>query len=65
MSKHDNHHSGRSNNPNKAGVHKDWRMWTVVLLMVVGMLVYILTDDESIVPGQPPQEQVPIEAGDG
>ena len=41
----------------KPGLHKDWRTWTVVTLMLVAMAAYILTDDEALGPGgQPPEE---------
>ena len=44
MTKHE-HHSP------KPGLHKDWRTWTVVILMLAAMLIYILTNDEAIEPG--------------
>ncbi len=31
--------------------HKDWRVWTAVILMVAMILVYVLTNDLSLVPG--------------
>ncbi len=33
------------------GLHKDWRTWVVVLLMVGAMGVYVLTLDDSEAPG--------------
>jgi hypothetical protein len=30
--------------------HRDWRVWTVVVLMLALMLVYVLTDDLSLRP---------------
>jgi len=32
------------------GFHKDWRLW-VIVVMLVAMGVYLLTLDESILPG--------------
>jgi hypothetical protein len=32
-------------------LHKDWRTWAVVLLMVGAMAIYVLTLDDSVVPG--------------
>jgi hypothetical protein len=32
-------------------LHKDWRTWAVVLLMLGAMAVYVLTLDDSRVPG--------------
>lgn len=31
-------------------LHKDWRVWLIVGLMLTAMIVYILTLDESIWP---------------
>jgi ABC-type nickel/cobalt efflux system permease component RcnA len=48
--------------PAGGGLHKDWRTWVVVGLMLVGMAVYILSMDEEIVPGEPLQPQMPAAA---
>ena len=40
----------------KKGLHKDWRTWTVVILMLVAMAAYVLTDDEALGPGGQTQE---------
>jgi hypothetical protein len=42
--------SGRkTQTPDKTnGIHKDWRTWTVVGLMLGAMVVYVLSDDESL-----------------
>jgi hypothetical protein len=40
--------------------HKDWRLWTVVALMLIAMAVYVLSLDESLRPGGgSDQEPVP------
>ncbi len=31
-------------------LHKDWRVWLIVGLMVTAMIVYVLTLDESVLP---------------
>lgn len=31
-------------------LHKDWRVWAVVLFMLAAILMYVLTLDESIIP---------------
>jgi ABC-type nickel/cobalt efflux system permease component RcnA len=31
-------------------LHKDWRVWLVVGMMLVAMAVYVLTLDDSIMP---------------
>jgi hypothetical protein len=50
MAHHDNEHQ-HHDSAKYAGLHKDWRAWTVVALMLVGMAVYILSFDESETPG--------------
>ncbi len=49
---HPHHHQGEK----KKGLHKDWRMWTAVILMLIAMATYVLTDDEALGPGGQPQE---------
>ncbi|MCA9233965.1 MAG: hypothetical protein KDA44_00740 [Planctomycetales bacterium] len=50
-SSHD--HAGHHNRPSRKGVHKDWRVWVVVLLMLGAMAGYILSMDESLEPAEP------------
>jgi hypothetical protein len=63
---HGNHHGhhdhGHAQHKSGGGLHKDWRAWTVVLIMVAAMAVYILSFDESIEPGEPEQQEVPAAA---
>ena len=33
------------------GMHKDWRTWLVVGLMLAAMLMYVLSNDEADQPG--------------
>jgi hypothetical protein len=33
------------------GIHKDWRTWLVIGLMLAAMGIYVLTLDDSIQPG--------------
>jgi len=45
------HHAGHGHDgPRKKPFHKDWRLWVVVALMLLGIIVYILTLDESVRP---------------
>lgn len=38
-------------------LHKDWRTWAAVALMLVAILIYVLTLDDSVAPiGQPGTE---------
>jgi len=60
---HDHQHPhGESTNrhrPTGQGLHKDWRAWLVVLLMLAAMAVYLLTIDESLRPGVSPEQVSP------
>ena len=56
---HDKQHHGQHHSKTKSGLHKDWRVW-VVGLMLIAMLIYVLSDDESIQPDG--ADSAPIEA---
>jgi len=50
---HDNRdsqkHSYRVNQkPHRRGLHKDWRLWATVSLMLAAALIYVLTLDDSL-----------------
>ncbi len=51
---HDHDHSRKSSSSHqgatKRGPHRDWRFWTVIV-MLVGIGIYILTLDEAVGPG--------------
>jgi hypothetical protein len=34
-------------------LHRDWRIWLGVILMLAAMAIYLLTMDEAVVPGGP------------
>ena len=34
-------------------LHRDWRIWVAVILMLAAMAAYLLTQDERIAPGTP------------
>jgi hypothetical protein len=60
MSKHHEHsHELKQGSGGKRPLHKDWRLWLGVILMLVAMLVYVLTLDESIIPGGGPSDEQP------
>jgi hypothetical protein len=47
------HHNNRSTgNTEKSGrqLHKDWRVWLGVVLMLGAMAMYVLSLDDSVVP---------------
>jgi hypothetical protein len=48
--KHHGHEHDQHHRPRK-GLHKDWRTWLVVGLMLGAMLIYIFTMDERFQPG--------------
>ncbi len=71
MSKHHNEHASghqhdHATHPgglHSPGLHKDWRAWVVVLVMLAGIATYVLTLDESDEPGDAdPGLQVPAAA---
>lgn len=43
------HHKGREESRGK-GLHKDWRVWVALLLMLAAIITYVLTLDDSIIP---------------
>jgi hypothetical protein len=55
MNQHDSHHHGhdKQHHSKKQGLHKDWRLWVVVVLMLAAMAMYVLSDDESLQPVGP------------
>lgn len=55
---HHANHPQHHQHPNRKGLHKDWRAWTVVVLMLAAMAIYVLTLDESIGPEGQPQQAI-------
>lgn len=45
-----------------SGLHKDWRTWLVIALMLAAIGTYVLTLDEAIQPGSAPQSGFPAAA---
>jgi hypothetical protein len=45
-----------------SGLHKDWRTWLVIGLMLAAIGTYVLTLDESIQPGGAVQGGIPAAA---
>jgi hypothetical protein len=39
--------------------HRDWRLWFMVGLMLAMILVYVITNDLSFRPGEPPAQRMP------
>ena len=64
-SNHENQHHQQQSSRNK-GLHKDWRVWAVVLLMLAAMAIYVLSDNESLRFGNAkPIKPAPANAGGG
>jgi hypothetical protein len=58
MTSHDR--GNQSGDPaRRGGWTRDWRMWTVVALMLAAMAVYILSLDNEVAPGEPGQPELP------
>jgi hypothetical protein len=59
---HEHSHSGHKHQDHppagKRQVHRDWRFWAVIA-MLVAMAIYIITMDEADAPGVPPAQEVP------
>ena len=55
---HSHHHQGRK----RKSLHKDWRSWVVVGLMLAAMAAYVLSRDEAIQPGAAEGQPMPAEA---
>ena len=37
-----------SSRPKRKRLHKDWRVWVAVILMLAAMIIYVLTLDDSL-----------------
>lgn len=62
MSKHHGEHShdnAKHHGGGKRPLHKDWRLWVGVVLMLAAMAAYVLTLDESLFPGSNPTDEQP------
>jgi hypothetical protein len=58
---HREHHHHTTGLPKKK-LHQDWRVIVAVILMLVSMVIYVVTLDESVVPGPVPGDQPPVPA---
>ena len=47
---HAKHRHGNKAASSKWQLHKDWRAWLAVILMVAAVVMYVLSLDDSIVP---------------
>ena len=49
-SKHSHHSDHSENKPLLWGLHKDWRAWLALGLMLAAMSIYVLTLDDAVQP---------------
>ena len=47
---HDKNHGHHPQGAKKKSIHHDWRFWTAVVLMLLAMAAYVMTNDESLLP---------------
>ncbi len=59
---HDHQGARHSGAKDKKMIHHDWRFWTAIVLMVLGMAAYVLSFDESLRPGGVDEAEVPMAA---
>lgn len=55
------HHQQHHHTAPKRGLHKDWRLWTAVVLMLVAIAAYVLSLDEEVQPGGQPNPAAPAD----
>jgi hypothetical protein len=64
-SHHHDHQSGQGKHKLdellRPGLHKDWRTWVVVGLMLAAIGIYVFTLDDAVRPGSP-QKDTPAAA---
>jgi len=53
---HQHHHPSR-----RRALHKDWRAWLVIGLMLAAMAMYVMTNNEGDQPGAPPGQGMPVD----
>jgi hypothetical protein len=54
---HDKQHKHLKEKP---PIHKDWRVWTAVVVILVALGAYVLTNQEVLRPGRTASQQVPV-----
>jgi len=47
---HHEHHPNHKTHK-KRPIHHDWRLWVAVILALVGMAIYVMSDNEMLRPG--------------
>jgi hypothetical protein len=57
-SEHEHHHEHR-HGPLWRRLHRDWRVWLAVVLMLAAMFAYVMSNDESLQPGGQVRQSMP------
>jgi hypothetical protein len=61
---HEHKHNHEHERAPRRGLHRDWRVWAIIGLMLAAMFAYVMSDDESLqFSGGPPRPTVPAAAG--
>ena len=59
---HKDHGTAHDRASNKKMIHHDWRFWIALVLMLLAIVAYVLSLDESVRPGGGEQPEVPAMA---
>jgi hypothetical protein len=64
---HKHAHASQAGEPSRSkidlsGLHRDWRTWLVIGLMLAAVATYVLTLDDSIQPGGAAPDGIPAAA---
>jgi hypothetical protein len=60
----ENKHNHEHDHTPRRRLHRDWRAWAIIGLMLAAMFAYVISDDESLqFSGGPPQPTVPAAVG--
>jgi hypothetical protein len=57
------HNHRRHHGPAWKRLHRDWRTWVVVALMLLAIAAYVLSDNESLRPGGRVRQPMPAAGG--
>jgi len=59
MSHHHHQHSDSHSQTERWKPHKDWRVILAAVVMLIAMIIYVLSLDERLFPGDPGSRQPP------
>jgi hypothetical protein len=61
---HQKHKHDKHQQQQKKKAHKDWKTWIVIGMMLLAMLLYVISDDEALPPGDPQEAGQTVPAGE-